>query len=60
MRSEQFDSSRDETDFISAVMGFDLLEIIPLNANTVFYNIVFYLAMLLNDTSKEIYRVNPL
>jgi hypothetical protein len=37
MRSEQSDNSRDKTDLISAVMGFDLPEIITLNAITVFY-----------------------
>lgn len=37
MRSEQLDNSRDKTDHISVVMGFDLPEIIPLNAITIFY-----------------------
>jgi hypothetical protein len=34
MHSEHIDSSRDETYFISAVMGFDLPEMFPLNAIT--------------------------
>jgi hypothetical protein len=41
MRSEQFDNSRDKMDLVSAVMGFDLPEIIPLNAITVLYVTLF-------------------
>jgi hypothetical protein len=40
MRSEEFDSLRDETDLISAVMSFDLPEILPSIAITVFYTTV--------------------